>query len=151
MDILNSRSSSLVLSLSAILGLVSCQNLFTLGNVVGTTKQGIDLLQCNLLGLRNKEENEETQQEVDASKEIECVESIIVKEDGEELLENGVCDVLGLRCHSDGLGADIHREDLGCPNPYCCTPRRLVYGLLVEEFNEGSYRKILTKQDEEEE
>jgi hypothetical protein len=50
----------------------------------------------------------------------------VVKEDGEELLEDGVGDVLGLRSHTNGLGANVHGENLGRPNPHSGTPRWFV-------------------------
>lgn len=39
--------------------LLVCQHLLSLSNVVGTTKQNIDLLKGNLLGLRDEEPNED--------------------------------------------------------------------------------------------
>jgi hypothetical protein len=42
------------------------------------------------------------------------------------LLEDGVGDVLGLRCHTNSLGSNVHGENFGRPDPYCCTPRGFV-------------------------
>lgn len=43
-----------------------------------------------------------------------------------ELLNDSVGDILRLRGHTDGLRADVHREDLRSPNPDSGTPSRLV-------------------------
>lgn len=106
--------------------LLVSKNLLALCDVVGTTEESINLLEGDLLSLRDEEEDKDRQQEVDTRKEVEGVEPIVVKEDGEELLEDGVGDVLGLRGHTDGLGANVHGENLGRPDPDGCTPRWLV-------------------------
>lgn len=102
------------------------KNLLTLGDVVGTAEQSVDLFKGDLLGLGNEEEDKDCQQEVDTGEEVEGVEAIVVEEDGEELLEDGVGDVLSLRSHTHSLRANVHRENLGRPNPDCGTPRWLV-------------------------
>jgi hypothetical protein len=102
------------------------KNFLTLGDMVGTTKQSVNLLEGDLLGLGNEEEDKDCQQEVDTRKEVEGEEAIVVKEDGEELLEDGVGDILGLRSHTNGLGANVHRENFGRPNPHRGTPRWFV-------------------------
>lgn len=111
-------------------GLCSCglntllvsKNLLALDNVVGTAKQSINLLERDLLSLWNKEVYEDSQQEVDSGKHVECVEAAVVQEDREELLEDGVCDVLSLRSHTDSLSTNIHGKDFRCPNPNSGTP-----------------------------
>jgi hypothetical protein len=37
-------------------------------------------------------------------------------------LEDGVCDVLSLRSHTDSLSTNIHGKDFRCPNPNSGTP-----------------------------
>lgn len=56
----------------------------------------------------------------------EYLQSTVIKEGGEELLEDGVGDVLHLRGHAESLSADIHGEDFCGPNPSGCSPCWLV-------------------------
>lgn len=48
------------------------------------------------------------------------------QEKREELVDDQVGDVLGLRSHADGLGTNVHGEDLSGPDPDGGTPGRLV-------------------------
>ena len=48
------------------------------------------------------------------------------QEGGEELLNNGVGNVLHLRAHADSLGAHVHGEHLGGPDPGSGAPGGLV-------------------------
>lgn len=107
--------------------ILDSKQITTLLDVVISAEQSVDLLEHDLAGLRDAEVDEHSQQEVDAGEHVEGVEAALVQEGGEELLDDGVGDVLGLRGHADGLGADVHGEDFGCPDPYCCTPRWLVW------------------------
>ena len=45
-----------------------------------------------------------------------------IKEDREELPDDCLRNVLRLGRHSHRLRTNVHREDLGCPNPYCGSP-----------------------------
>ena len=96
--------------------------LSTTVNVVRSTKHSIHLLKTDLLSFRYKEPDEGSQQDVDTSKHIEGVESLVLEEEREELLDDRVGDVLGLRAHADGLGADVHGEDFGGVDPDGGTP-----------------------------
>ena len=49
------------------------------------------------------------------------LQSTLGKEGREELLQDGVADVLHLGAHSDSLSLDVHG-----PDPYCCSPGGLV-------------------------
>ena len=68
----------------------------TLLNVIGATKQDIDLLKRNLTCLGYEEVHEERKADVDGEEEEEAVEALVVQEGWEELLHDGVCDVLRL-------------------------------------------------------
>jgi hypothetical protein len=39
------------------------------------------------------------------------LQAALGEEKREELIQNHICNVLPLRAHADGLGADIHGED----------------------------------------
>lgn len=93
-----------------------------------TIKQHIHLLQQHLLGLRNKEVHKRREQKIDPREHVKGVKAAVIEEGGEKLLHNGVGDVLGLGRHPHGLGADVHGEDLGGPDPDGGAP-----GGLVEE------------------
>lgn len=54
------------------------------------------------------------------------LQSAIRIERWEELVEDDLCDVLGLGTHADSLGSNVHRENFRGPDPSCCAPRRLV-------------------------
>lgn len=80
---------------------------------------------------RDEEPDECSQHEIYGGEEPEGVEAFALEEGREELLEDGVGHVLHLRGHADGLGADVHAEDLGGPDPGGSAP-----GGLVEEDEE---------------
>lgn len=121
-NLFNGNRTRLLVDLRGLDTLLMRKNLFALSNVVGAAKQRIDLLERDLLSLRNEEEDEYCQQEIDSSKHVECVEATVIQEDGEKLLENSVGNILRLRSHTNGLSANVHREDFGSPNPNGSTP-----------------------------
>jgi len=96
-------------------------------HMVRTTKQCIHLLEADLLCLRDEEPHERREQDVDACEEVEHEEAAVVEEDGEELLHDGVDDVLGLRAHADSLRTYVHGEDFRGIDPHGSTPGRLVW------------------------
>ena len=98
----------------------------TLVDVVGSTEDSIHLFEANLLGLWYEEPDESSEQNVDSCEHLEGVESFVLQEEREKLLHDAVYDVLALRAHADGLGADVHGEDLGGEDPYCGAPGWLV-------------------------
>lgn len=94
----------------------------TMINMIRTSKKHINLLQWDILRLRYDEPHKHCQANIDTGKHVEGVESLLVKENGEELLTDDVGDILGLGSHADGLRADVHGEDFGGPDPGCCAP-----------------------------
>ena len=68
----------------------------TLLNVIGAAKQDVDLLKRNPARLWDEEVHEERKADVDGEEEEEAVEALVVQEGWEELLHNGVCDILCL-------------------------------------------------------
>lgn len=121
------------------------QQVATLFDVVATTEQHVHFFQGDFLRLRDEEPDEEGEENVDASEEVECVagrvlvglrlwewgwrgdlQAAVVEEGWEELLQDGVCDVLHLRTHAHGLRTYVHGEDLGRPNPDGGSPRWLI-------------------------
>lgn len=121
------------------------KQLRALCRVVLITKQHVDLLQCDATRLRNEEIDIHRQHEVHPHEEEQALQPGLLQKQREELLENGVCDVLHLRAHADGLSAHVHREDLGCPDPGCGAPGRLVKEDEEEEAedNGDAYRLTL--------
>lgn len=95
------------------------------------TKQHVNLLQRNPPRLRNEKVHIERQNNIHSHEEEQAFQTRILEEDGKELLEDGVGDILHLRAHAHGLRADIHGEDLGGPNPGRRSP-----GRLVEEYEQ---------------
>lgn len=93
------------------------QKITTLFNMITASKQRINLLETNLFRLGDKEPHKGSEQEVDARKHVKGVEAAVLEKGGEELLDDAVGDVLGLRGHADGLGADVHGEDFAGPDP----------------------------------
>jgi hypothetical protein len=102
-------------------------------HMITPPKQNINLLQTDLLRLGNKEINKTRQQEIDAREHVESVEAAVVEEDGEELLDDCVGDILRLGGHADGLGADVHGEDFGGPDPDGGAPGGFIWELLAWE------------------
>lgn len=95
-------------------------------DVAGTAKELVHLLERDALCLRDEEDDVADEQAVDASKHVEGVEPAVLEEEREELLDDGVGDVLRLPGHADALGAHVEREDLGGPDPGDGAPRGLV-------------------------
>ena len=91
-------------------------------DMVGAAKHGIHFLERNLLSLGDKEPDENRQSDVDTGEHVESIEPLVLQEEREKLLDDGVGHVLGLRAHADGLGAHVHGEDLGCVDPHCSAP-----------------------------
>lgn len=58
---------------AGMVSIFDVKDISTLLNVVDTSKESIHLLESNLSGLRNEEEDKHDEKEVDASKEVECV------------------------------------------------------------------------------
>ena len=94
-----------------MLRIIHAQHIRTLLDMVDASKQGIHVLQCDLACLRYEQPDKHSEAEVDAGEEEECVEAAFGEEAGEELQEDCVDDVLGLRCHADGLRPDVEGED----------------------------------------
>lgn len=76
--------------------LLGSDEIFAVRDMVRAAKKGIDLFQRHLLRLGDEEVHENSQEEVDTSKHIEGVEPTVLEEDREELLEDGIRDVLSL-------------------------------------------------------
>jgi len=79
-----------------VIGIFDLQKISSLLNMVGTTEECIHLLKGDFLGLGNEEPDEGSKAEVDACKEIEGIKAAISKEGREELLEDGVRNILRL-------------------------------------------------------
>lgn len=92
---------------AVVSGRVFLLNSSALNDVVGATKDGIHLFEADLLGLRYEEPHEGSQEDVDTSEHVEDVKPTVLEEDGEELLDNGVDDILGLGAHADSLSTDV--------------------------------------------
>lgn len=100
-----------VFNVSRSLQLALSQHVLSLDSVVCATEQNINLFQWHVLGLWDEEEHEDGKKDVDSSEEVKCVKSIVFQEGWEELLEDGVGDVLGLRGHSYCLRTNVHGKD----------------------------------------
>lgn len=131
--LLTDRSTAVLFSdvSSTAFRLRNTQHLRALVDVVGSAKEDVHLLKRHHLGLGNQKVDEDDEQEIDGHEEEEALEARVVKEQREELVEDGLGDVLCLRAHTHGLGTHIHTEDFGGPDPGCGTP-----GWLVEEDEE---------------
>ena len=112
-----------------MLRIIHAHNIRALLHMIHAAKQRIHVLQRHLPCLRNPQPDKHRQSKVDASKKEKGVETAFGEEAREELLEDGVDDVLSLRGHADGLGADVEGEDFGGPDPDCGAP-----GWFVEEL-----------------
>lgn len=95
-------------------------------NVTGPAKELVHLLERDALRLRDEEDDVADEQAVDTREHVEGVEAAVLEEEREELLDDGVGDVLRLPGHADTLGAHVEREDLGAPDPGDGAPRGLV-------------------------
>ena len=100
-----------VFDVSSSLQLALRQHVLSLDSVVCATEQNINLFQWHILGLWDKEENEDCKKNIDSGEEVECVKSVVFEESWEELLEDGVGNVLGLRGHSYCLSTNVHGEN----------------------------------------
>jgi len=100
--------------------ILDAQQVTTLLNVIRAAKEDVDLLKRDLARLGDEEVHEERKADVDGEEEEEAVEALLVQECWEELLHNGVCDVLCLRRHADGLRSNVHGEDFRRPDPRRC-------------------------------
>lgn len=107
----SSLACSGMFNVSRSLQLALSQHVLSLDSVICATEQNINLFQWHVLGLWDEEEHEDGKEDVDSGEEVKCVESIVFEEGWEELLEDGVGDVLGLRGHSYCLGTNVHGED----------------------------------------
>ena len=105
------RSPMLIrLCLPDVLGVAVglAEHLCSLVDVVDAAEQDVDLLERDLLGLGDEEPDEDKEDNVHAHEEEEALETDVVEESREELVEDGIGDVLRLRAHTHGLGADVH-------------------------------------------
>lgn len=89
------------------MGNISTEHLGSLLGVVDTSKDSVHVLKGDTLGLRDKEEDKDGEQNINAEEEEETLEASLGQESGEELLEDGVGYVLALGSHTDGLGSDV--------------------------------------------
>ena len=122
LDLTLQRGDIKVILPMRVMRIFHTEQIASLGDVVAASEQSVDFLQTDLFGLGDHEPDEDGEQEVDAREHVEGVEAALVEEGGEELLDDRVGDVLGLRGHADGLGAHVHAEDLGRPDPGRCAP-----------------------------
>lgn len=74
------------------------------------------------LGFWDQEEHKHGKTDIHRHEEKQALEALVVEEDGEELREDRVGDILHLRTHTNRLGTNIDREDLGSPDPDSGTP-----------------------------
>ena len=116
-DPLNSTLTLSINSDTLVSRRVLVLNRRTLNNMVLTAKDGVHLLEANLLSLWDAEPNEDSKQHIDSGEHVEGVEALVLQEDGEELLDDGVDDVLALGAHANGLRTDVHGEDLSSEDP----------------------------------
>lgn len=94
--------------------------------MIGSAKDDVHLLERDAHGLGDEEVHKDGEHDVDSHEEEETLEALLGEEGGEELLEDGVGDVLALRCHADGLGSNVDGEDFAGPHPDTGAPRWLV-------------------------
>ena len=99
--------------------------------MISSTKNDIHLLKRDALRLGNEEVNKDGEKDVDRHEKEETLQTFSGEECREELLENGVGNVLTLRCHTNSLGSDVGGEDFAGPHPGSGAP-----GWLVEETGE---------------
>ncbi|KAI6761660.1 hypothetical protein HG531_002213 [Fusarium graminearum] len=95
------------------MGNISTEHLGSLLGVVDTTKDSVHVLKGDTLGLRDKEEDKDGEQNINAEEEEETLEASLGQESGEELLEDGVGHVLALGSHTDGLEHDNNTNSRG--------------------------------------
>lgn len=95
-------------------------------DVACSAEELVHLLERDALRLGDEEDDVADEQAVDTREHVEGVEAAVLEEEWEELLDDGVGDVLRLPGHADTLCADVEREDLGAPDPGDGAPRGLV-------------------------
>lgn len=95
-------------------------------DVADAAKEPVHLLERHALCLGDEEDDIADEQAVDSGEHVESVEAAVLEEEREELLDDGVGDVLRLPSHADALGPHVEREDLGAPDPGHGAPRGLV-------------------------
>lgn len=110
----------------SVMRILDVKQVSTLLGVVGTTEKNINFLKSDGLGLRNEEPDKEQEEYIRCHKKEERFRSGIGVESWEELVEDTLSNVLHLRAHADGLGSNVHGENLRCPNPSGRAPRWLV-------------------------
>jgi hypothetical protein len=118
----------LVLSVGAI-GVVAHHA--TALDVAGAAEELVHFLKRDTFSLWDEEDDIADEQAVDAREHIEGVEPAVLEEEREELLHDGVGNVLRLPSHAYTLGPHVEREDFGAPDPGDGAP-----GWLVEEDEE---------------
>ena len=97
LDILHINGICLLMTAVADLHcLLVREELLTLRDVVGAAEKSVNFLEGDFLSLRDEKPHEESKQEVDTREQIECVETVVVEEDGKELLEDSIGDILCL-------------------------------------------------------
>lgn len=117
----------------------NAKQLSSLDCMILVTKEYINLLKRNPSRFRNKKVNVECQHNIHGHEKEQALESSVLQEDWEELLENGIGDILHLGAHANSLRADIHGEDLRSPDPGCRAPGRFVEENEQEETEDNGY------------
>lgn len=90
------------------LALGNAKHLSTLVNVVGAAEKNVNLLKWDLLSLGDEEVDKDGEEDIRSHEEVKALETLVFEKGWKELLKNSIGDILHLRAHSDGLGADIH-------------------------------------------
>lgn len=107
MNLLSMMHGMLQIARMRMSRVLNVQNFSTLLHVVDTTEKSVHVLERDVARLGHDEDNESSEEQVDAGEEVEGVEGRFGEEDGEELVEDEIGDVLPLRAHADGLGTDL--------------------------------------------
>ena len=86
----------------------SAKYLSPLIHMVSTAEENVNLLQRNLLRLGDEEPDKHNQQEVGCHEEVKTFQALVLQECREELLKDGIGDVLHLTAHANCLSTNIH-------------------------------------------
>jgi len=132
---------------AGVMHILNMHQVASLLDMIGASEENIHFFKRYFLGLRDEEEDEDGEENINASEEKEGVETTIVQESWEELLQDGVGYVLHLRAHTHSLCAHIHGKNFSGPNPYGGSPRWLVEEDKEEEkeYNgDGNWFRLAT-------
>lgn len=111
--------------------MIHFHNLPAIFDMVLSAEQDVRFLKSHVLRLWNQEPDEQSEKYIYRSEEVEGEKAGVIEEGREELLDNGIGDVLCLRCHTDSLSANVHTENFSCPDPDGGSPRRFIWFFML--------------------